>query len=76
VAGVTVFDDLGAEQERLEGILDGLAEAQWRSPSGAAGWTVADVVLRHRGRPASGRPASGSAGRRGHDGRWVGIAWE
>ena len=45
MTGVTVFDDLGAEQERLEGILDGLAEAQWRSPSGAAGWTVADVVL-------------------------------
>jgi uncharacterized protein (TIGR03084 family) len=42
---VTVFDDLAAEQERLEGILDGLGEVQWTSPSGAAGWTVADVVL-------------------------------
>jgi uncharacterized protein (TIGR03084 family) len=42
---MTVFDDLAAEQERLEGILDGLDEAQWRSPSGAAGWTIADVVL-------------------------------
>jgi len=45
VAGVTVFDDLAAEQDRLEGILSGLAEAQWLSPSGADGWTVADVVL-------------------------------
>jgi len=42
---VTVFDDLTAEQDRLEGILGGLAEAQWLSPSGAARWTVADVVL-------------------------------
>src|SRR5580704_16522744 len=40
-----VFDDLAAEQERLEGILGGLDEAQWVSASGAAGWTVADVVL-------------------------------
>jgi uncharacterized protein (TIGR03084 family) len=42
---MTVFDDLAAEQERLEGILGGLDEAQWLAPSGAAGWTMADVVL-------------------------------
>jgi uncharacterized protein (TIGR03084 family) len=42
---MTVFDDLGAEQERLEEILAGLDEAQWVSPSAAEGWTVADVVL-------------------------------
>jgi uncharacterized protein (TIGR03084 family) len=42
---MTVFDDLVAEQERLAGILDGFDEAQWTSPSAAAGWTVADVVL-------------------------------
>jgi len=42
---MTVFDDLGAEQDRLAGILSGLDEAQWRSTSGAAGWTIADVVL-------------------------------
>ncbi len=42
---MTVFDDLGAEQDRLEGILAGLDEAQWMSPSAAEGWTVADVVL-------------------------------
>jgi uncharacterized protein (TIGR03084 family) len=42
---MTIFDDLGAEQERLEKILSGLVEAQWTSPSGAEGWTIADVVL-------------------------------
>lgn len=42
---MTIFDDLEAEEDRLQGILDGLDEAQWASPSGAAGWTVADVVL-------------------------------
>jgi uncharacterized protein (TIGR03084 family) len=42
---MTVFDDLAAEQERLAGILGRLDQAQWTSPSGAAGWTIADVVL-------------------------------
>ena len=42
---MSIFDDLAAEQERLEEILSGLDEAQWMSPSGAPGWTVADVVL-------------------------------
>jgi uncharacterized protein (TIGR03084 family) len=42
---MTVFDDLGAEQDRLEDILAGLDEAQWLSPSAAEGWTVTDVVL-------------------------------
>ncbi len=46
MTGVTVFDDLAAEQDRLEGILEGLAEARWLSPSGAAGWTVADAMYR------------------------------
>jgi uncharacterized protein (TIGR03084 family) len=40
-----VFDDLVAEQDRLELILSGLDETQWQAPSAAAGWTVADVVL-------------------------------
>jgi uncharacterized protein (TIGR03084 family) len=44
-SGMTVYDDLAAEQERLESILASLDEAQWASASGAAGWTVADVVL-------------------------------
>ena len=42
---MTIFDDLAAEEERLEGILLGLDEAQWTSPSAAQGWTIADVVL-------------------------------
>jgi uncharacterized protein (TIGR03084 family) len=42
---MTVFDDLAAEQDRLDHILSGLDEAQWTSPSDAVGWTIADVVL-------------------------------
>jgi uncharacterized protein (TIGR03084 family) len=42
---MTIFDDLAAEQQRLADTLGALSEEQWRSPSGAAGWTVADVVL-------------------------------
>jgi uncharacterized protein (TIGR03084 family) len=42
---MAIFDDLAAEQDRLEDILGDLDEAQWTSPSSAAGWTVADVVL-------------------------------
>ncbi|MGO9295336.1 MAG: maleylpyruvate isomerase N-terminal domain-containing protein [Streptosporangiaceae bacterium] len=38
-----VFDDLVAEQDRLDAILGGLDEADWAVPSAAAGWTVADV---------------------------------
>ena len=42
---MTIFDDLVAEQDRLEEILSGLDTAAWESPSGAEGWSVADVVL-------------------------------
>jgi uncharacterized protein (TIGR03084 family) len=42
---MTIFDDLSSEQDRLAQILAALTDAQWRSESGAAGWTVADVVL-------------------------------
>jgi uncharacterized protein (TIGR03084 family) len=42
---MTIFEDLVAEQDRLENILAGLDETRWTSASGAAGWTVADVVL-------------------------------
>jgi hypothetical protein len=34
---MSIFDDLGAEQERLEKILSGLDEGQWMSASGGAG---------------------------------------
>jgi uncharacterized protein (TIGR03084 family) len=42
---MSIFDDLAAEQDRLEEILAGLDEAQWGTASAAAGWSVADVVL-------------------------------
>jgi uncharacterized protein (TIGR03084 family) len=42
---VEVFDDLEAEEERLETILAGLDDEQWLTPSAAAGWSVCDVVL-------------------------------
>lgn len=42
---MTVFDDLAAEQGRLDDILSGLTPAQWLTESGAAGWSVADCVL-------------------------------
>jgi uncharacterized protein (TIGR03084 family) len=42
---MTIFDDLEAEEVRLENILDGLDDAQWLSESGAPGWSVADVLL-------------------------------
>lgn len=44
-ANVTIFDDLVAEQDRIEAFLTGLDDAAWRSPSAAAGWTVTDVML-------------------------------
>ena len=40
-----VLDDLEAEYARLDGILSGLDDAAWRSPSAAEGWSIADVVL-------------------------------
>ena len=42
---MAIFDDLVAEQDRLDAILSGLDEADWTAPSAATGWTVTDVVL-------------------------------
>ena len=42
---MAIFDDLEAEQDRLEEILAGLGDDQWAAPSAAAGWSVSDVVL-------------------------------
>jgi uncharacterized protein (TIGR03084 family) len=42
---VDTITDLVAEQDRLESILDGLDDAEWRAPSAAEGWSVTDVVL-------------------------------
>jgi uncharacterized protein (TIGR03084 family) len=40
-----VFDDLAAEQDRLDEVLGGLGRDDWGLPSAAAGWSVSDVVL-------------------------------
>jgi uncharacterized protein (TIGR03084 family) len=40
-----VFDDLQAEEERLEDILTALDDDDWLRPSAAPGWSVTDVVL-------------------------------
>jgi Mycothiol maleylpyruvate isomerase N-terminal domain len=40
-----VFDDLVAEQYRLETILSEMTDEAWLAASGADGWTVCDVVL-------------------------------
>lgn len=75
---MTIFDDLAAEQDRLEDILSGLDEARWTSPSAADGWTVADVVL-HLAQSEEGVVASTTgAGRdlRPPDGRTVDAAMD
>lgn len=58
---MTVFDDLAAEQDRLEGILLKLTGKEWLSESDAAGWTVADVVL-HLAQSEEGVIASAAGG--------------
>ncbi len=40
-----VFDDLEAEEDRLEEILASIADEDWGAPSAAPGWAVVDVVL-------------------------------
>ncbi|MFC4068358.1 maleylpyruvate isomerase family mycothiol-dependent enzyme [Actinoplanes subglobosus] len=45
MAHTDVFDDLEAEQQQLESVLARLSPADWATPSAAAGWTIADVVL-------------------------------
>jgi uncharacterized protein (TIGR03083 family) len=45
VTDVAIFDDLAAEQDRLDAILGCLDDTEWAAPSAAAGWSVADVVL-------------------------------
>src|SRR5579859_7700271 len=57
-ARVTVFGDLGAEQDRLDGILAGLAAEQWLAESGAAGWTV--EPLRDSARRIATAPGGGT----------------
>jgi uncharacterized protein (TIGR03084 family) len=87
VSGSDVIDDLEAEQDALEAVLAGLPERAWQSPSAAAGWTVADVVLHlaQTEEAVAGSAGTASAGRgmpdwRGYGGRvdeamdaWVGA---
>lgn len=40
-----VHADLAVEQEQLEALLAGLADADWDQPSSCQGWTISDVVL-------------------------------
>ncbi|MEU4620390.1 maleylpyruvate isomerase family mycothiol-dependent enzyme [Actinoplanes sp. NPDC023801] len=40
-----ILDDLESEQEQLGAVLSRLAPDDWRTPSAATGWTIADVVL-------------------------------
>jgi uncharacterized protein (TIGR03084 family) len=42
---MAIFDDLAAEQDRLDGIVAGLDDVQWATASAAVGWSVADVML-------------------------------
>ena len=42
---MAIFDDLEAEQDRLDDILSGLDRPQWLAESAAEGWTVRDVIL-------------------------------
>ena len=58
---MTVIDDFAAEGARLESILRPLTEAQWLTESGAAGWSVADVVL-HLAQSDEGVVSSASGG--------------
>jgi uncharacterized protein (TIGR03084 family) len=43
--GTGVYDDLEAEQDRLDQVLGALGLDDWGRPSAAAGWSVSDVVL-------------------------------
>jgi uncharacterized protein (TIGR03084 family) len=40
-----IFDDLEAEDDRLEAILSALTPAQWATESAAPGWSVSDTML-------------------------------
>jgi uncharacterized protein (TIGR03084 family) len=40
-----IFEDLEAEEDRIEEMLAGLSTGQWLAESGAPGWSVADTVL-------------------------------
>jgi uncharacterized protein (TIGR03083 family) len=39
-----LLDDLEAEHGALDALVAGLSEEQWRMPSAAAGWDIADSI--------------------------------
>lgn len=39
-----LIDDLAAEQATLDALVDGRPESDWRLPSAAAGWSIADSI--------------------------------
>ena len=43
--GTGVYDDLEAEQDRLDEVPGALGPDNWARPSAAPGWSVSDVVL-------------------------------
>ncbi len=67
-----VFDDLEAEEARLEGILASFDDEQWRAPSGAEGWSIGDVVL-HLAQSEELAAASAALGAAGSDRRAAGA---
>ncbi|MDX6199315.1 MAG: hypothetical protein QOJ79_2466 [Actinomycetota bacterium] len=42
---MNVIDDLAAEQQEIDHMVAGLDDDAWQAPSGAAGWSIADVLL-------------------------------
>ena len=56
-----VIEDFAAEQDHIEALLTKLSPADWLTPSAAAGWTVADVVL-HLAQTEEGVAAALGAG--------------
>ena len=56
-----VIEDFAAEQDHIEALLTKLSPADWLTPSAAAGWTVADVVL-HLAQTEEGVSAALGAG--------------
>ncbi|HZQ84565.1 MAG TPA: maleylpyruvate isomerase family mycothiol-dependent enzyme [Acidimicrobiales bacterium] len=43
-AFLELVDDLAAEQAALDALVDGRPESDWRLPSAAAGWSIADSI--------------------------------
>ena len=43
--GTGIYDDLEAEEDRLDEVLGTFGRDDWGRPSAAAGWSVSDVVL-------------------------------